>query len=384
MPNYHLQIRQVVDYPRCRVYRQFIQALIADRSIRTDGGSGLFYYTVLCSYVNFRTSYHRIGGISYTVYPGEWVCTLKELSAWLRTRFQWQTLEILNDLQKRRLISWSKTGHGRVIRYRILHWDRHNTVLDYNCPCQKDTGFFFIPMQTVAELIGSGRCCEMDAVLDLWTSTVYRDEQVQGSDAGPVVYLRNGTGSPLINSSALGRRWGVSKSTAWRILKKLEGLGYLSLLTFPGRKGSVIYLQNYLSTMFQISDVLIDKEEIAMALHIPPTVEPQNKSDMDSPQHKARTMGGLPSVSIHVIRAALQKLEKILISQGVACAQCPRSSYKLYSLPNDCKEINSLYPEKEPMIRFGVLILCGSRPLYRFELTLLPEKSSIHGGKRHE
>ena len=57
MSDYQLEIKQVVDYPRCRIYREFVQTLISDRSIRTNGGSGLFYYTVLCSYANFRTSY---------------------------------------------------------------------------------------------------------------------------------------------------------------------------------------------------------------------------------------------------------------------------------------------------------------------------------------
>lgn len=57
MADYQLELRQVVDYPRCRIYREFIQTLIADRSIRTGGCSGLFYYVVLCSYANFRTSY---------------------------------------------------------------------------------------------------------------------------------------------------------------------------------------------------------------------------------------------------------------------------------------------------------------------------------------
>lgn len=75
MSDYQLKITQPVDYPRCRIYRQFVQSLIKDRSIRTCGGSGLFYYTVLCSYANFRTSYHRIDGISYTVYPGELSCS---------------------------------------------------------------------------------------------------------------------------------------------------------------------------------------------------------------------------------------------------------------------------------------------------------------------
>lgn len=44
MSEYTLEIKQIVDYPRCRIYRQFVQALIADRSIRVSGGSGLFLF----------------------------------------------------------------------------------------------------------------------------------------------------------------------------------------------------------------------------------------------------------------------------------------------------------------------------------------------------
>lgn len=73
MSDYQLQIKQIVDYSRCRIYRQFIQSLINDRSIRTGGSSGLFYFTVLCNYANFRTSYRRIDGIGYTICPGEWI-----------------------------------------------------------------------------------------------------------------------------------------------------------------------------------------------------------------------------------------------------------------------------------------------------------------------
>lgn len=68
MSEYKLEIKQIVDYPRCRIYRQFIQCLIKDPNIRSGGSSGLFYYTVLCGLANFRTSYKRIDGISYTVY----------------------------------------------------------------------------------------------------------------------------------------------------------------------------------------------------------------------------------------------------------------------------------------------------------------------------
>ena len=67
MPEYQLELKQLVDYPRCRIYRKFIQSLIADRNFHSHGGSGLFYYIVLCSLVNFRFSYRRIERTSYLV-----------------------------------------------------------------------------------------------------------------------------------------------------------------------------------------------------------------------------------------------------------------------------------------------------------------------------
>ena len=232
MPEYQLQIKQVVDYPRCRIYREFIHKLINDRSIRINGGSGLFHFTVLCSYANFRTSYRRIDGISYTVSPGEWVCTVKELSCWFRTRFHRQALSMLDTLQNQHLISYTLLGRGNVVKYKILHWARHNSALEYNAPCQKDTGFFFLPVSVALELVSSARCSEMDIVLDLWVSAVYNDTQVQGSEVGPVAYFRNGTGNPLVSYTELSCRWGLSRATACRILKKLDGLGYISIPIF--------------------------------------------------------------------------------------------------------------------------------------------------------
>lgn len=109
----------------------------------------------------------------------------------------------------------------------------------------------------------------MDIVLDLWLHAIYNDEQVQGSEIGPVVYFRNCTGNPLISYAELGLRWGISKATVSRILAKLQNKEYLSLVSFTGKHGSVIYLCNYLSTMFSISDVMIDKEEVSMIFQVP-------------------------------------------------------------------------------------------------------------------
>lgn len=67
--DYQLEIKQIVEYPRCRIYREFLRTLMKDRDIRTNGSSYLFYYMTLCSYANFRTSHIRLEGISYLVSP---------------------------------------------------------------------------------------------------------------------------------------------------------------------------------------------------------------------------------------------------------------------------------------------------------------------------
>ena len=374
MPEYQLQIKQVVDYPRCRIYRQFVHRLMADRSIRTSGGSGLFYFTVLCSYANFRTSYRRIDGISYTIYPGEWVCTLKEVSQWFRTRFQCQALTVLEQLQKQHFITFQTLDRGNVIRYKICDWARHNTVLEYNAPCQKDTGFFFLPVSVVTDLISTSRCSEMDIILDLWVSAVYNDNQVQGSDLGPVVYFRNGTGNPLVAYTELAVRWGLSRATVGRVLKKLAALDYISLMSFPGRHGSVVYLKNYLSTMFEISDVMVDKEEVAMTLNIHLELPDESGSSQNTPsiEHEVIVSNELNSVSKSHIEIIIQKMAQILMAQGISCFGCPLSRYKLYPLSGDCRE--DLLPRARDLstLCFGLSILCGNRQVTAFELTLSP------------
>ena len=382
MPEYQLEIKQVVDYPRCRIYRQFIQSLMNDQSIRVSGGSGLFYFAVLSNYANFRTSYRHIDGISYTVYPGEWVCTLKEVSEWFRTRFQCQTLGILEELQRQHLISFLTLGRGKVIKYKIRSWKKHNTVLEYNAPCQKDTGFFFLPVSLTTELISTNRCSEMDVVLDLWMSAVYNDPQVQGSEMGPVIYLRNGSGNPLVTYSELGARWGLSKATVSRVLKKLSDAGYLSLMTFPGRHGNVIYLQNYLSTMFQISDVMIDKEEVAMVLNIKLELPAEgNQPEAQEPvtEHEVTVSEGLSCVSKSHIQIILEKMAKLLKAQGISCFGCPKSKYKLSPLSDACGAGYLSRARVASITYIGLTILCGDASLVAtFELMLSPcQESSI-------
>ena len=271
-------------------------------------------------------------------------------------------------------------GHGNLVKYSIKGWRKHNTVLDYNCPCQKESGFFFMPISIATELISFGKASEMDVVLDLWLSAIYKDNQVMGSEVGPVVYLRNGTGNPLLNYTDLSQRWGLSRSTVGRVLKKLSKLEYLTLMSFPGRTGSVIYLNNYLSTMFQVSDVMVDKDEVAMSLNIKIQLQEGNE-ELDACPNAPNICVSeqLSSVSKPQAENIARKVAEVLETQGIACFKCPKSSVKLYPLSGDCKVVGMGGGWSKT--KFGMTVQCGnSYAVYRFELTMTPAENNFVKG----
>jgi len=377
MSEYQLELKQLVTYPRVRIYRQFIRTLITDRSIRVSGSSGLFYFTALCSYANFRTSHRRIDGISYTIHPGEWICKISEVSTWFRTHFQHQAWAILENLQRQHCITYTKLARGNLVKFKINGWHKFNTVVDYNAPCQKDTGFFFLPVAKATELVSSVRCSEMDIVLDLWLNTVYNDENVQGSESGPVVYLRNGTGNPLVGYADLAARWGISKSSVGRILNKLVDMDYISLLSFPGRHGSAIYLRSYLSTMFNVADVLIDKDEIALSLSINLSISENEPTNANANSAVPKIQMCVPDSEISVpkshIQIALSKTAQILATGGFYCCECPQSRYKLSTLSGGKRiTLDGLGTlDRKNQEQFLLEIYCkAEKRIFAFELTM--------------
>lgn len=124
-----------------------------------------------------------------------------------------------------------------------------------------------------------GKYSEMDMLPDMWIHAIYNNPSVQGSYSGPVVYYRNHTDNPVTSFQTLGDRWSHSKTTVSRILKKFEEMNLITLVSFTGKHGSIIYLNDYLSVMFDISDVIIDKEEIAMTMKLPIHI-PENKAEL--------------------------------------------------------------------------------------------------------
>ena len=218
----------------------------------------------------------------------------------------------------------------------------------------------------------------MDILLDLWISAIYNDDRVQGSFSGPVAYFRNGSGNPLVSYTELAARWGISKATVGRVLKKLSRLGHITMVTFPGRHGTAIYLQNYLSTMFQISDVMVDKAEVALSLNIKITqpCADQNAGTSASCVSTQPIIVSKPPVDI-IVQKVLQLLER----QGVSCSQCPHCSYKLYPLSGDGQS-NCFGDKQEPFFRYRMEVLCGTGgPRYVFILSTSLQREEVnHNG----
>lgn len=363
---YQLELKQLVEYPRCRIYRNFIRTLTGDRSIRTNGNCYLFYFMLLCSYANYRTSHRRLEGVSYTLTAGEWICPISELQDSFRLRFQHQVLSILQFLEEQHYITYSVLGKNRLIKFSIQNWQKDNTVLGYSYPCKKETGFFFFPISKVHELIGLGKCSEMDILLDMWIHAIYNDTQVTGSDLGPVVYFRNCTGNPLTNYTELAERWGRSRSTIHRILKKLESLNLLTLVPFAGSSGSIIYLKNYLSTMFSISDVMIDKEEVALALSLPVHL-PNDETAVPEPSISDQIV--IPddenTIPKPYIKFVIGKVADLLQTQGLPCCQCKQAKYQLSKLSDSRRDCNI----------YSLQIICPyGNMAYQFEMTLIPRQ----------
>ena len=118
--------------------------------------------------------------------------------------------------------------------------------------------------------------------------------------------------------SEMAVRWGISKATTERILKKLADMDYISLMSFLGRTGSVIYLHSYLSTMFQVSDVLVDKEEVAMVLKINLALPDETDSQADSvvTEHEICVSEELSNVSKSNMETVITKMAQVLDAQA--------------------------------------------------------------------
>ena len=353
LTEYQLEIKQIVEYPRCRIQKKFVEMLMCDPDIKTSGGCGLYHYTVLSSFVRFETTYRKISGVNYTVFPGELLCTMDELFVLLRVKSKYQALSILTDLQRRHFIEFNILDDGNCVKYRIKDWEKFNRAMDAFAPCHEDKGYFYLPTSVVSNLIGRRHLSEMDAFLDLWLNTVYDDNRVQSSVVDPVVYMRNETGKPTLDCGQLAKRWNVSASTAEKYLQKLKNNGYIYYKETIGENGLVVYLGKDLTSMFRVSDVLLDKEEIPMKVSV--------KLELDEEE----LQGGFSKIP-QLREIIMKKVSTLLSSQGFPCFGCRKFSYRLTRISDT----------DERPTRYVLTLLCGSNEVrtVAFELCFRPVK----------
>ena len=146
-------------------------------------------------------------------------------------------------------------------------------------------------------------------------------------------------------------------------------MNLITLVSFTGKYGSMIYLNDYLSVMFDISDVMIDKEEIAMTMQLPIHV-PENKEELCVSEVVKEEQVSVPENNSCVPKShmqfIIQKVAEMLKSQGIPCCECPKTRYILSPLSSACKNIVNIYT---------LSIICPyGNAAYRFELTVKPEE----------
>ena len=193
----------------------------------------------------------------------------------------------------------------------------------------------------------------MDAFLDLWLNTVYDDNRVQNSVVDPVVYMRNGTGKPIVDFGQLAKRWNVSASTAEKYLQKLKNNGYIYYKESIGENGLVVYLGKDITYMFRLSDVLLDKEEIPLRVGV--------KLELNEDE----LQGGFSKIP-QLREIIIKKVSTVLSSQGFPYFGCRRFSYDLVRI----SELD------ERPTRYALTFLCGNNEVRTaaFVLSFRPVK----------
>lgn len=361
-----LSAKQLVRFPYCRIYRRFLNSIVENPAIRKQGQALLFRYAALFSLANFRPALRTVDGVRYAMQAGEWVATYRELCERLHLHTHKQARTLLHQLEAMNLIEMQEVTHRKLVRFKIRCWHKTNTTLSYSAPCPKDTGFFFFPVAQIPDLIGAGRCSEADMLLDLWINTVFQDAGVPGSALGPVVYFRKENDLPLVSCAALAARWGVSKATVHRVLKKFEQLSLVAVHHYPGKSGSVIVMQGYLSTMFSVADICPTRQALATELALP--VREYTGCPAESTVSSVETTTALPpwpidAVSKPSVRLILENLRNALYASGFRCSACPHALYRLSNL-SGCRDAVTAY---------DLAIVCGAGgPSYRFSLKLEP------------
>lgn len=126
---YQLEIKQLVRFPYCRIYRELVNNIIESPKIHKRGSCLLFPYIVLFSLVNYRNSIRNMEGMKLSIRPGEWAERYCVLCEKLNLRYHYQLVALFRRMKDMELIEFEDYPKQRIIKYRIKCWaaTRKNT-----------------------------------------------------------------------------------------------------------------------------------------------------------------------------------------------------------------------------------------------------------------
>ena len=215
---------------------------------RIPKGKGIMgSWMCLLSRSAFRAGNGSYCGFRNAVTPGMWaggIVGLKSILGVKRRPHAMYTMARLEDLG---YITYDRDIRTKKLTYEVKDYVQQYTggaceTEDDNVYATEDYGFVFVPRNITERLVEQGYVFEeMDAWLDLWVHTVFRDYSNAFSFLAPAVQY--GKYGSVLTLATLGRRWSWERSKVCRFIKKYRE--DFALCRLPGTYGCVIYNLSY-------------------------------------------------------------------------------------------------------------------------------------------
>ena len=194
----------------------------------------------------------RKGNGSYCAFrnpvtPGMWAGGIVGLKSILGVKRRPQAMYTMARLEDFGYISYDRDPKTKKFTYEVKDYVQKYTggvckTEDDNVYATDDYGFVFVPRDITQRLVEQGYVFEeMDAWLDLWVHTVFRDYGNAFSFLAPAIQY--GKYGSVLTLATLGKRWNWERSKVCRFIKKYSD--DFALCRLPGTYGCVIYNLSY-------------------------------------------------------------------------------------------------------------------------------------------
>ena len=178
------------------------------------------------------------------VHFGQWVGGIVGLKSILGLSSREQAFLVLEELSNWGLLEYEYDPKSKRLSYHISQTQRIAVPTQGIPIYAREQGFLCVPRTLTQPLIQAGYVFEeIDAWLDLWIHTIYRDSDSPLSNIVPLVQFDTG---PALTLASLGNRWGWERTKVWRFFKKYADTFFLFKL--PGSYGAVVCNMMYCQT----------------------------------------------------------------------------------------------------------------------------------------